>query len=388
MTTKPRILRVITRLNIGGPAIHVKLLASGLSDAYETLLVFGSLDNGEGDSGEDLDALGIRHSFIPELVRPVHLKKDWITFLKLRKIIQSFKPDIIHTHTSKAGFLTRLAAISVPGKKPVLVHTYHGHTFHSYFGGVSARLFLKLEQLLAKVTQHLIVLSENQLDEIHTQFKVGKKEQFSIVPLGFNLDPFLKANADLGKQFRRNFHIPEDVFLIGIVGRMVEVKDHTLFLEAFAAFKKAYTQPVIGILAGNGPLFDKLQEQAKNLGIQDSLVFTSWVKNLVPFYQACDLVALTSLNEGTPVSLIEAMASGRPVVSTNVGGISDFITHNQTGILCSSRNPEEIAALFSALADSAPQREKMGVAARLDVKSKFSKERLFSDLISVYNAKN
>ncbi|MFN3477083.1 MAG: glycosyltransferase, partial [Candidatus Methylomirabilales bacterium] len=323
-----RICRVITRLNIGGPAQHVILLSAGLpQEAFDTLLVVGKEEEGEGNMLDFARAKEIQPFFIPELQREIRPLHDFVAFVKLYRLFQQWRPHLVHTHTAKAGALGRLAARAAG--VPVVVHTFHGHIFDGYFPPWKGRLFLAIERLLAKLTTRIIALSEGQRREL-LQLKIGGEAQLAILPLGLELDPFLTAPAKNG-QLRRELGLPGER-LIGIVGRLVPIKGHETFLQA--ARSVAERLPSCRFLVvGDGPERLKLQGMAATLGLASRVLFLGWRRDLDRIYADLDLLVLSSSNEGTPVSLLEAMAAGVPVVATQVGGVRDLITHPETGLL-------------------------------------------------------
>src|SRR5882762_5676143 len=340
-----KILRIIARLNVGGPAKHVVWLTAGLrSSECETLLVAGTVPPGEDDMGYFAEEMGVRPLFVPEMTREISFK-DALTIWKLYRLFLRERPDIVHTHTAKAGTVGRLAGFlyrwftpgTFVGRPRVckFVHTYHGHIFHSYYGPLRTRLFVIIERVLARlVTDRIVVISEQQRREIHDEFHVGRDGQFAVIPLG--LDTRVFAGWQERRQiFRDQLGAGSDDILVGIVGRLTEIKNHELFLRAAALYVGAHpgvrpdspTDPrrVRFVIIGDGHLRENLEQQARALGLSDYVVFTGTRKDPEVFYPALDIVALTSRNEGTPLTLIEAMLNARPVISTAVGGVIDLL---------------------------------------------------------------
>jgi len=335
---KTKVVRVIARLNVGGPAKHVVWLTQGLQQSpIETLLVAGTVPEGEEDMGYFADELGITPHYIREMSREIS-PKDVVTIWKLFRLFRRERPDIIHTHTAKAGTVGRVAGFfyrwATPGtligqpRKCKFVHTYHGHIFHSYYGPLKTRLFIFVEKVLARIaTDRLLVVSHQQQNEISKVFGIGRNGQFQVVPLGLDLNVF--ENAATRRQiFRQELGLTDDVILIGIVGRLTEIKDHEFFLRAVARFKELVNDSLAEVkfvVIGDGSLRSELERLSVSLGLDRDVIFSGNRRDPHNFYPALDIVALTSKNEGTPLTLIEAMANARPVIATSVGGVVDLL---------------------------------------------------------------
>lgn len=387
-----KVLRIIARLNIGGPAIHAILLTEGLpKDKFETLLVCGSIGKEEGDMLYYADEKKVRPYFLTQLKREISFKDDLIAIVKIFNIIKKEKPDIIHTHTAKAGVLGRIAAffynnLFFPKKRIKLVHTFHGHVFSGYFNPLKSHFFVLFERFLAKFTDIIITVSDSVKSQL-LSLKICAKHKIKVIPLGFELDKFLAIP-------QKN----EDFLNVGIVGRLVPVKNHKLFLDTAARIIREDNIKLKFKIIGDGELRKELESYAKKLGIAQWCEFYGWQKDLTKIYSDLDIVALTSLNEGTPVSLIEAMASARPVIATNVGGIKDLlggpVEINATmgygyqvlkrGIMVEPDDPACFArALFLFLKDKG-LRNGMGANGRDYVKANFTKQRLLQDMEDLY----
>lgn len=377
------IVRIISRLNVGGPAIHTVLLSDALNrDGYKDILVCGRVSESEGDMGYFANGKGVKLTIVPELKRDISPKDDIVAFFKLCGIMRRERPDIVHTHAAKAGTLGRLAA-AVSGV-PVKIHTFHGHIFDGYFSPFKAKLFLVIEQLLAFFTDRVIAVSDAVRDEITHKLKVTSDKKCVVVPLGLELGPFLACEKRSGI-LRKEFGIGGDTVLVGIVGRLVPIKNHKMFLDA--AKMVIDTQPAKDIkflIIGDGEMRSWLEDYAKKLGIERSVVFTGWRKDLAPVYADLDIVALTSLNEGTPVSLIEAMASARPVVSTMVGGVKDMVIDGENGFLTPSGDAGTFSQKLSELIEDEGKRRALGGRGRSLAREKYSKERLVRDIERLY----
>ena len=403
-----KVVRIIARLNVGGPAKHVVWLTSGLREAgYDSVLVAGSVPEGEEDMSYFADQMGVSPHYIPEMSREISLN-DGVTVWKLYRLLRQVKPDIVHTHTAKAGTVGRVAGFLyrwlTPGAlvgKPrqcKFVHTYHGHVFHSYYGRRRTQLFLLIERLLARlVTDRLIVVSKQQSIEIGETFRVGRRNQIKVIPLGLDLDMFAD-HARRRAKFRQELFIHDDSILVGIVGRLTEIKNHQMFLNVVARLKAVDPAcrrqgDVRFIVIGDGGLREALERQKQDLGLDADVIFVGGRKDPEYFYPALDVVALTSLNEGTPLTLIEAMANARPVVATSVGGVVDLLGEVvedgpyklcRRGLSVPAGDEEAFVAALSRIIRDRSLRQELGNRGLEFVEVNYSKERLFEDIKSLY----
>jgi glycosyltransferase involved in cell wall biosynthesis len=398
-----RILRIIARLNVGGPAIQAVSLTSGLSpDRYQTLLVCGKVSASEGDMAYLAEEKGVRPFFIPELGREISLADDLKCFFALRRIIRRFRPHIVHTHTAKAGTLGRLAAMSINAtsgceRKISIVHTFHGHVFHSYFSALKTFAFIHIEKLLARYTDRIVTISPLQKRDISDRFRIAGREKVNIIRLGFDLSDF--SNCDRkGAKLREKYLLKgaSDKFLVGIIGRLAQVKNHQLLLKAVMWLKKWGKADLFGFLiVGDGELRQDLENETRNSGLQEEIIFTGWHKEMPPVYGALDAVALMSKNEGTPVTLIEAMAASKPVVATGVGGVRDLLGKTRekrangvqladNGILVPPEDAEALAHALLFLLENRKKIDQMTMNARDFVSRKYSLKRLIDDIENLY----
>jgi glycosyltransferase involved in cell wall biosynthesis len=402
-----KLLRIIARLNVGGPARHVVWLTEGLKAAgYDTLLVAGVVPPGEDDMSYIAAASGVHPFILPEMSREISVK-DALTIWKLFRLMRRERPDIVHTHTAKAGTVGRVAGLMYSALTPALnarrcrfVHTYHGHVFHSYYGKTKTRLFLTIERFLARfATDRIIAISEQQRREITEVFRVGRPEQFAVIPLGIDLSVY-DSWRDRRPRLRAELRIDDDEVLIGIVGRLTEIKNHDLFLRAAALLKKTIQSKVRFVIIGDGHLRRGLEEQAKSMGLNE-VSFVGARNDPENFYPALDVVALTSLNEGTPLTLIEAMANARPVIATVVGGVADLLGSAdrqgakqddeaagyqvcERGVAVASGDAEALARGFARLFEDQKLRGDLGRAGFEFVTQKYDKERLLRDMDQMY----
>jgi glycosyltransferase involved in cell wall biosynthesis len=370
-------MRIIARLNIGGPAVHVILLTERLGlPTFDSMLVCGQIGPQEGDMAYLAQQHGVEPVYVAELGRELSPLRDLRTLFKLWRLMRQFKPDVVHTHTAKAGFVGRLAAWLA--RVPVRVHTFHGHVFRGYFGSQKTRLFLILERWTARITDKLITISPMLKDELVNEFHIAPAGKFTIVPLGLDLAPFAAAPRHAGT-FRAAFGIPADAPLVGIVGRLVPIKNHELFL-AMAAQIHIDQPDVRFAIVGDGELRADLEARVEALGLRDAVIFTGWQHDLRAIYSDMDALVISSLNEGTPVSVIEALAAGVPVVATAVGGIPDLLRHGQYGRLVAADDPVALAdAVRAALADNTPHE-----ALQQAVLAQYGIQRLADDLAALY----
>jgi len=392
MSRKPRVLRIINRFNLGGPTLNVGYLSKYLSDEYETLLVGGEKDPTEDSSKFIVEKLGLAPVSVPTMKRAIHPLNDYKAYKTLQGIIREFKPDIVHTHASKAGFLGRWAAISE--KVPITVHTFHGHVFHGYFNPVKTALFKQLERSLAKRTDAIVVLSPKQQQELVEEHRIIPKEKAEIIPLGFDLQRFVTQRESKRSVFRNTWGLTDNDIAIGIIGRLVPIKNHALFLRSFAQVK-AQNPQCKALLIGDGESKPTLLSLCEELGLKVKtnaedkapfdVVFTSWIRDVDHAYPGLDIVALSSLNEGTPVSLIEAQAAGVPIVSTNVGGIQDITIPGKSALLSESYEEASFSKALKTMANSAELRLEMASSGREFVLEKFSYQRLCDDMEKLYD---
>jgi glycosyltransferase involved in cell wall biosynthesis len=409
-----KVLRVIARLNVGGPAKHVAWLEAGLRGAgVESLLVAGVVPPGEDDMGYFAEGLGVRPHVIPEMSREVS-PKDAVTVWKLYRLMLRERPDVVHTHTAKAGTVGRAAGMLYKWLTPSalvgrprrcrFVHTYHGHIFHSYYGRWKTRLFLFVEQALARLaTDRIVVISPQQLEEINARFRVGKREQFKVIPLGLDTRPFDDWRARRAHA-RREMGARDSDVLVGIVGRLTEIKNHKLFLDAAALLKERRARDLVAegrvrfVVVGDGHLRGELESHARALGLADDVEFAGLRDDPEDFYPALDVVALTSHNEGTPLTLIEAMANSRAVVATAVGGVVDLLggvdeselrrPHPwqvcERGVQVRAGDAESFADALAHLVAHPELREALGGRGREFVARSYSVGRLVSDVLALY----
>jgi glycosyltransferase involved in cell wall biosynthesis len=383
--TEPvRVLRVIARLNVGGPALHVAYLSEGLADyGYETMLVAGTVGEGEGSMEDVARSRGVEPIFVPALQREVSPADDLIAAREIRKLIKEFRPHVLHTHTAKAGAVGRIAAaISGTAKPPVIVHTFHGHVLRGYFTSPTTAWFRQLERALARSTDALIAVSPEVRDDL-VQLGVAQRSRIAVIRLGLDLEARVHAPEGAGAALREQLGIGRDRFVVGWLGRMTQIKRADDLLRAFALLDREDSDLV---LVGDGPLRKALEEQAEALGIADRVHFVGYRSEVADVYDACDVVALSSANEGTPVTVIEALAAGVPVVSTDVGGLRDVVRNGTDGYLVDAGDVKALAQRMAALADDPERARAMGETARERVMERYAVPRLLGDVDRLYRS--
>ncbi len=378
------ILRIIGRLNVGGPAIHTILLTALLDEErYVSHLVTGTEGATEGSMRYLAEERGLDLIEIPEMGREISWKDDVTALWKLMKLMRAMKPDIVHTHTAKAGTLGRVAAIiALPFHRKKLFHTFHGHVFHSYFSPMKTKVFILIERFLGRFTDTIIAVSENTGKEL-LDYKIASNNKIKVIPLGLDLDRFADCEKHRG-ELRAELGIPQEKIVLGIVARLVPVKGICYFLQAVNLLRE--TQPDLFVLiVGDGELRNALEERTDELGIRDIVRFLGYRKDLARIYADLDIVVLSSLNEGLPVSIIEAMSSGKVVVSTSVGGVSNLIAEGATGFLSPPKDPEALAKSLECAIMQKESWNVIGSKARLSAISRFHISRLISDIDRLYS---
>ena len=389
----PRVLRIINRFNLGGPTYNAAYLSRYMPPEYETLLVGGEKDDTEDSSEFILKNLGLEPIIIPEMKREIDLRSDYEAYKKMVQLIKDFKPDIVHTHASKAGTIGRLAASNM--NVPAIVHTFHGHVFHSYFGQMKTLMYKNIERNLARKSSAIIAISEKQKAELCLVHRICKPDKIRVVPLGFDLTRFTENMDSKRAGFRERYLVDDHEIAIGIIGRLVPIKNHRLFLQSLKIVSERSVKSLRFFIIGDGEDRLRIESMARDLGIEFSdalteqrktlLTFTSWIKEIDVACAGLDVIALTSLNEGTPVSLIEAQAANKPIVTTNVGGIENVVIEGVTALLSHSKtDAEEFASLILELTENDEKRLKFGHVGWDHVRNKFHFTRLIRDITELY----
>ncbi len=389
----PRIIRILNRLAVGGPVLNATYLTKYLAPEFETILVVGEKEDHEQSAGYLTKNLGIECVTIPGMGRSINPVSDYGAYQKLKTLIKNYKPHIVHTHAAKPGAIGRLAASSAG--VPVILHTFHGHVFHSYFNPVKTKIFVQLERMLARRSDAIIAISAQQKRELSEDFKIAPADKFRIIPLGFDLDRFSTDREEKRKSFRTEFGVKDDEIAIGIIGRLVPVKNHALFLKGLQHVLTYTSKKVKAFIIGDGETRTQLEGICSTNGIafttekdrehKAPLVFTSWRSDVDVINAGLDIVTLTSVNEGTPVSLIEAQAANKPIVATRVGGIADIVAEGQTALLADVQDEETYCRHLLQLVEDDNLRQRLGENSSSYVTKSFSYQRLVADMAALYN---
>jgi glycosyltransferase involved in cell wall biosynthesis len=371
---------------MGGPALHVAYLTAGLAErGYETTLVAGSLARGEDSMAFVADELGIEVERIEELHREISPLRDAVAIARLARLIRRVRPHILHTHTAKAGAVGRLAALLAgDARPPIVVHTFHGHVLRGYFDPLRTAGFRLLERWLATKTTALVAVSPQVRDDL-VSLGVAPRERFVVVRVGIELEQRVAAEQDGRGESRRVLGIGPDRFAVGWIGRMTGVKRTDDVLRAFRRLRDRGVDACLCMI-GDGPDRPAVERRAHELGIMRDTLFLGYQEEVAPFYAAFDAMILPSINEGTPVSAIEALAAGRPVVATRVGGVPDVVREGEDGFLVEPGDTDELADRLAQLARDPALRERMGESGRQRVLPRYAVERLVDDVDRLYRS--
>ena len=388
----PRVLRIINRLNLGGPTFNAALLTKHMAPEFETLLAAGTKQDSEESSDFIVHEMGLSYRKIPEMHRSLNPVRDYTAYRKIVKIIREFKPDIVHTHAAKAGTLGRLAAIRE--NVPVIVHTFHGHVFHSYFHPLKTKLFLGIERYLAARSSAIIAISDRQKFELSTIHKVCPPSKIKVIPLGFDLSRFQENISDKRKIFREKYLLDPDEIAVGIIGRLVPVKNHTLFLRAAARALQNTNKRVRFFLIGDGEERTHLINLCNELKLDHTyfpqqsrkatVTFCSWIHEVDVAISGLDVIALTSLNEGTPVSLIEAQAGNKAIITTDVGGIENIVASGSTALLVANNDLDKFSDGLTKILEDDKLRSHLSEQGWELVKERFHYTRLVQEMKALY----
>jgi glycosyltransferase involved in cell wall biosynthesis len=392
----PKVLRILNRLNVGGPTYNVAYLSKYLPDNFETKVLAGYNELHEANSGYILDNLGVQYSYVPNMYRNIHPKNDFKAYQFIIKQLKVFSPDIVHTHAAKAGALGRLAARRAMGNKVKILHTYHGNVFDGYFSPLKAKIFVEIEKYLCRLSDAIVSVSEIQKHELVEKYKITTADKVHVIPLGFHLDKFY-VNRELNRKiFREYYKLNDETVAITITGRIAPVKNLHFFIDVMRHVKNnlAGEQFIKIFIVGNGESFEEIVLYAKQnnftvclpheTNFNAEIILTSWRKDIDVINAGSDVVSLTSINEGTPVSIIEAMASSKAVICTDVGGVKEIVTNDTTGFVCET-NVSLFAKKLLLLIKSSEKRNEFSLRAEKLVKEKYSYSRLVNDTTNLYN---
>ncbi len=388
-----RVLRILNRFNLGGPTYNAAYLTRYMYPDFETLLAGGANDRFEKNSEYIINQLGIKAHTISCMHREISIFKDYKALQQIKNIIRDFRPHIVHTHASKAGALGRQAAIHL--RVPVIVHTFHGHVFDSYFNNMKAELYKTIERRLASKSSGIIAISENQKYDLEKKYKICESQKIKVIPLGFDLSRF-RENMEMKRfEFRNKYRIKHDEIAIGIIGRLVPVKNHEMFLVSIKQLLDKTSKKIKAFIIGDGELRRFLQRKTSQLNMDQisvnsyippndaHITFTSWITEMDKVNAGMDVIALTSLNEGTPVSLIEAQAANKPIVTTAVGGIENVILPNKTALI-SQNNPDDFSEKLLQLIENEELMENLSKEGWNHVRDKYHYKRLIKEMSNYY----
>lgn len=373
----PRVLRIVNRFNLGGPTYNACYLTKYLSPEYETLLIGGQKEAEEASSEFIPRSLGVDYTILPELQRSISFSQDRKAYQAIKALIRDFKPDLVHTHASKAGALGRLAASNCGVSS--IVHTFHGTVFDGYFGKAKSNFYKQAERYLARKSDAIVAISPLQQSDLIEKYRIAEAAKIRMIHLGFDLSRFTQGQDVKRIEFREHHNL-EDQIAVGIIGRLTPIKNHKFFLDSLVQLL-ADGFNFKAFVIGGGELESKLQTYTASIGLSNHVVFTSWIEDVSDPLAGLDIVALTSINEGTPVSLIEAQAAARPVISLNVGGVSDVVEDSRTGFVTSQ---SEFVPRLKELITDANLRLSMGQQGRQFALKNFGVERLASEMKILY----
>ncbi len=383
----PKVLIITNRLTLSGPTSISAYLYKYLKPEFETIMVGGVNDKHEENHELVCKRLNITPVIIKDMGRSINLLKDHKAYYQLKKLIADYKPDIVHTHASKAGFLGRIAAHKL--KVPVIIHTFHGHIFHSYFNKIITKFFISIEKYLARLSTKIITISPLQKEEITNRFKICSQEKAELIPIGIELEKFYTNLEEKRQSFRKLNNIADDEIAIGIIGRLVPIKNHTLFINALKYAKDNTSKKIRAFIIGDGNEKITLKEYARDLGLFDKsngnpiLTFSSWIKEIDYAIAGMDIISQSSLNEGTPVSLIESQAANKPIIATNVGGMKDTVLEGKTAILC--KNEKDYIEKFLSLIEDDTLRESLSKQGNDFVSKKFDYRIMIKNTKALYH---
>jgi glycosyltransferase involved in cell wall biosynthesis len=379
-----RVLRLIARLNMGGPALHVSYLTKGLEErGYETTLAAGSIGRGEGSMSFVADELGVAVHPIPQLHRDISPLYDTQSVTSIVRLIRRLRPHILHTHTAKAGAIGRLAALaSGDARPPIVVHTFHGHVLRGYFDAPRTAAFRTIERRLARSTTRLVAVSPEVRDDL-VALGVAAPERFSVIRLGIPLESRIASDGADRVRLRTLFGVPADRFVVGWIGRMTAIKRVEDVLLAVRELRGRGVDATL-CLVGDGPDRDDIEQRAHDVGLARHLLSVGYQRDVAPFYAFMDALLLPSANEGTPVVAIEALAAKRPVVATRVGGVPDVVDDGDDGFLVPVGDVGAMAAALERLARDPDLRAGMGELGRERVVPRYRVERLVDDVDALY----
>ncbi|OHB48692.1 MAG: hypothetical protein A2106_02205 [Planctomycetes bacterium GWF2_40_8] len=388
---KTRVIHIITRLDKGGSAETTLHIVSSLNmEKYDVFLAHGlsresnmSIMEKEVVESDLLlaEAKGVRVFALPSLVRRLSFKNDLLAFINIYRLIKRIRPHIVHTHTSKAGLLGRLA--SFLARVPIIIHTPHGHVFHSYYGPVMTKVFVFAEKILSFITDKITALTNRERDE-HLEEGIASIEKYIVIHSGVMLDRLMNMNIDAGA-VRGEFGIAQDSNVIGVVGRLVPIKGHKYLVSAAKRIIKEFRNTVF-VFVGDGYLSSRLERQAESVGVRKNIIFTGWRKDAVEILDLFDILVLPSLNEGMGKVLVEGMALGKPIIASNVGGIIDLVRNGENGILVPPGDSDALGEAILQLLKDKNLSEKLGKNGKAMVYPEFDASVMVKQIDDLYES--
>lgn len=367
---KPKVYHIISRLNIGGPTKLLISLADQCPKDFEMVVITGQEIENEGELKPNCTIIQING------LEPGSSKKQtWIAYRQIKKILLSEKPDIVHTHQAKAGFLGRVAAYRT--KVKVRIHTFHGHVFRGYFSSFKSKAIQTIEKYLAKITTHIIVISKSIEKDIVETYKITTQEKTHLINIGISAFHPTSTNIETNKT---KYKLPQNKRIYAFIGRLAPIKNPQLFLAI--AKDLAKNTHLHFLLVGNGPLKSECDEFIKKNQLEDNMTSLNWVHDIDNLLTTIDGLIMTSLNEGTPLMALEAMQANVPVLSTPVGGVVDIIQHFENGFLCKEK--EDFIQIINQIQTNEIDLLKLKNKAKADIANKFSEKIFYQNTLNMY----
>ena len=373
----------------GGSAENTLLTVLGIDKKkYEVVLVKGPTYESRMSKEERASVIadlkeaqtkGVKIVNIPFLLRQINPVYDLLALFSLYLLLIKERPTIVHTHTSKAGLLGRLAAKLA--RIPIIIHTPHGHVFFGYFGPFKTKIFIILERLASRITDKIVALTDREKED-NVMFRIAKEDRFAVICSGVKLEKFKELGLNEKQNFKKELGIPENSLIVGTVGRLVPVKGPEFMIKAAKYIISIYPRTFF-IFTGDGYPKQDLEKKAFELGLKENIIFLGWRDDAAKIISVYDVFVLPSLNEGMGRVLVEAMAFGKPIVASNIGGIPDLVTHGKNGFLVPPKNPRELAKYIQILLDDEEKRETMGRAGK-EMAMNFSEEIMVKRIIKLY----
>jgi glycosyltransferase involved in cell wall biosynthesis len=387
---------ILNRLVVGGTAMNTLHLIDALKKDYSVVLITGCKETDESEVDDMTNfPQGVEHIRLPSLIRSVNLIKDATAFFRIRQLIRKHKPQLVQTIGAKPGFIGRIAAWL--SNVPVIVHAYHGDVFHSYFHPVLSKVVISMERFAASKSTCLTTVSAKQKNELVNVYKIAPAEKIIHIPIGIQVEKFADPDGSLRRSFRQKYFLDNDEIAIGIIGRIAPVKNHLLFLRIVKSINDSQQKKTRFFIIGDGPgLRKNLEDQLQKWGIdftyfpaapkKSFLTFTSWIYDIETAANGLDIIVLTSRNEGTPLSIIEAQAAAKPVVTTNAGAVDEVIQQDISGIIVQSPSEEEFVKALLLLINDPAMRQRMGQAGQTFVQNRFQFSRQIAATIGLYKS--